>query len=319
MIHGRNHSGKQFVTITKIMVETTVNKTSGKWLHILFAAGLLVSFFLPWVMWNSSTVSGSAMPLGSFFKKSEEVGGPANPFPEFSFSFYLFWLIPILAAITAGFVVLKRKTILLSFFAGALSLALVAVFFLFTNTLLDLGIGKNVFAMLKPGAYIHALSAAGLIATAFPVKKNIYKLIWLIIGPVIAFGAYKMGENYIMSERFDDTTNVKTDYTVAAVDLIREFAANDTAANKKYREKILAVNGIVSQIETKLDSTVNIKFIDTTRHFLNFSLDKKDYLRTKSIKAGDNVSIKGSCSGSDYSLILDSTSISFKRAALSKK
>jgi tRNA_anti-like len=301
------------------MQKKTGTINAGKWLQLLFAVTLLVSFFLPWVVWDSSIVTGSSMPMGGFFKTSEEVGGPANPFPELSFSFFMFWLIPVLAALTAGFVLIKRKTIPFVFFAGALSLALVTVFFLFTNTLIDLGIGKNVFAMLKPGAYIHAFSAFGIILTAFPVKNNIYKLIWLIIGPVIAFGAYKMGEKYIMGERFEDTVNVKADYTVNAIDLIREFAANDTAANKKYREKILAVNGIISQVEKKLDSTVNIKFIDTTRHFLNFSLDKKDYLKTKSIKAGDNVSLKGSCSGSDYSLILDSTSISFKRATINKK
>jgi hypothetical protein len=259
------------------------------------------------------------MPMGGFFKTSEEVGGPANPFPEFSFSFFIFWLIPVLAALTAGFVLIKRKTIPFVFFAGALSLALVTVFFLFTNTLIDLGIGKNVFAMLKPGAYIHAFSAFGIILTAFPVKNNIYKLIWLIIGPVIAFGSYKMGENYIMGETHAATENVKEAYTLSSADLIKEFITNDSTTNKKYIEKVLVVNGNASAVEVHTDSTSTIKFADSTGSYAIFSLEKNQVDQVKNIKPGDAVSLKGVCSGSIFSEILGTTSISFKRATLNKK
>ena len=302
-------------------MENTTNRTGiTQWLHLVFGAGLLLSFFLPWVSWDGMLVKGSAIATGDFFRTSVALSGPDNPFPALGFSFYLFWLIPILAALTVIFILLKKKVVPFSFIAGAMSLALITVYFLFSNTLtVDFSIGKNVWSMLKPSVYIHAFCAAGLITTAFPEKNWLPKLIWLLTGPVLAYGGYKMGEKYIMGERFDDTVNIKADYTVNSVDLIREFAANDTAANKKYREKILAVTGTVSQAEIKADSTVNIKLIDTTRHFLNFSLDKKDFLKTKSIKAGDNISLKGVCSGSDYSMILDSTSINFKRATLNKK
>ncbi len=302
-------------------MENTTNRTGiTQWLHLVFGAGLLLSFFLPWVSWDGMLVKGSAIATGDFFRTSVALSGPDNPCPALGFSFYLFWLIPIFAALSIVFILLKKKVVPFSFIAGAMSLALITVYFLFSNTLaVDFSIGKNVWSMLKPSVYIHAFCAAGLITTAFPEKNWLPKLIWLLTGPVLAYGGYKMGEKYIMGERFDDTVNIKADYTVNSVDLIREFAANDTAANKKYREKILAVTGTVSQAEIKADSTVNIKLIDTTRHFLNFSLDKKDFLKTKSIKAGDNISLKGVCSGSDYSMILDSTSINFKRATLNKK
>jgi hypothetical protein len=301
------------------MQKKTGTINAGKWLQLLFAVTLLVSFFLPWVVWDRSIVTGSSMPTGGFFKTSEEVGGPANPFPELSFSFFMFWLIPVLAALTAGFVLIKRKTIPFVFFAGALSLALVTVFFLFTNTLIDLGIGKNVFAMLKPGAYIQAFSAFGIILTAFPVKNNIYKLIWLIIGPVIAYGAYKMGEKYIMGETHEATENVKAAYIVSSTDLIKEFIINDTAANKKYLEKVLVVNGNPSAVDILPDSTSTIKFADSTGSYAIFSFEKNQMDRVKNIKLGDAVSLKGVCSGSIFSEILGTTSISFKRATLNKK
>jgi tRNA_anti-like len=301
------------------MTQTTTNTGAGKWLQVLFAAGLLVSFFLPWVMWDNSKVSGYAMPSGDFFKISEAIGGPANPFPQFSFAFYAFWLIPVLAIIIAAFVFLKKKTIPFSFIAGALSLSLITVFFLFTNILIDLGIGTDVFSLLKPAVYIQALSAVGLIISAFPVKTIVPKIIWLLIGPVIAFGSFKMGEKYIMGETHAATENVEADYTLTSVDLIKEFIANDTATNKKYTEKVLVVNGNTSAVGVLADSTSTIKFEDSTGSYIIFSLEKNQLNQVKTIKKGDDVSLKGVCSGSIFSEILGTTSISFKRATLNKK
>lgn len=82
---------------------------------------------------------------------------------------------------------------------------------------------------------------------------------------------------------------------------------------------MLVISGMVSQAEVQADSTVNIKFTDTTNHFINISLDKSEYENTKNIKPGDMISVKGSCSGSSYSMILDSTSINFKRSTLNSK
>ena len=43
----------------------------------------------------------------------------------------------------------------------------------------------------------------------------------------------------ILEEKFESTGNIKADYTVTAVDLLKEFEVNDSAANKKYIEKVL--------------------------------------------------------------------------------
>jgi hypothetical protein len=301
------------------MSQKNANTSSVKWLQILFSAGLLVSFFLPWVIWDNTKVSGYEMPSSGFFKASEAIGGPANPFPQFSFALYTFWLIPVLAVIITTFAFLRKKTIPFAFIAGALSLSLITVFILFTSMLIDLGIGTDVFSLLKPAAYIQTISAAGLIITAFPVKNIAPKIIWLLIGPVIAYGSFKMGEKYIMGETHAATENVKADYTLNSADLIKEFITNDTATNKKYIEKILIVNGNTSAVEVLADSTSTIKFEDSTGSYIIFSLEKNQVDQVKNIKKGDPVSLKGVCSGSIFSEILGTTSISFKRATLNKK
>lgn len=309
----------QIVRYLLIMAKQVINTGSGKWLQIFSSLALLISFFLPWVIWSGSLVTGYAMPLGDFFKISEKVGGPENPFPQFNFSFYVFWLIPVLAVIIIASLLSKRKAALLSFIAGALSLASLTVYFLFSKTLLDFGVGTKVSLMIQPGFYVQAVAAIFLILTAFPVKSVVTKIVWLLMGPVFAFGAYTVGEKYIMSETHSATENVKADYTVNSADLIKEFLTNDTATNKKYLDKTLVVNGNASAVEILADSTSTIKFADSTGSYAIFSLEKSEMPEVKKIKTGDPVSLKGVCSGSIFSDILGTTSISFKRAILNLK
>ena len=123
---------------------------------------------------------------------------------------------------------------------------------------------------------------------------------------------------YIFSEKFDDITEVKVDYTVNAADLIHEFEKDNNLANKKYAEKILVVNGMVSETEGA-DTTVNIKMADTTSgSYIIFAFQQQHRRQATNIKAGEQVSIRGSCSGGNYSKILETTYITFKRCALNK-
>ncbi len=301
------------------MGNTNHKGSGGNWLHLFCAAALLIAFFLPWVAWKDSLISGYDMPSGKFFRVAETKFNLGNPFPQLNFSFYVFWLIPVLAAATALLAWQNKRTTWTAFIAGALTLSLVTVFYLFTKTLIVMGVGNHVFSMLKIPAYLSAVFAAGLILTALPAVHWYKKACWLLAGPLFAFLGFMIIEKKVWDETHVDTYKVKADYTVTASALIREFAANDTAANSKYREKILLVDGALAQVEIQADSTVNIKFVDTSKHFINISLDKKDYEQTKSLKPGDLVSVKGSCSGSSYSMILDSTSIDFKRSTLNKK
>ena len=123
---------------------------------------------------------------------------------------------------------------------------------------------------------------------------------------------------YIALEKQPDTKNEKAAFTVSAIDFIREFEKDDKAANKKYAEKIITVNGMVSEIEA-VDTTVNIKFIDTTSgSYAIFAFQEQHVAEAKTVKVGDSVSIKGSCSGGILSEILGTESITFKRCTLNK-
>lgn len=124
---------------------------------------------------------------------------------------------------------------------------------------------------------------------------------------------------WIFNLKYADTADIKADYTVNAVDFIKEFRTDMAAANKKYSEKIIIVNGTVSEIEMA-DTTANIKMIDTAANdaYVIFAFQQQHLAEAKAMQKGDNVSIKGSCSNGAFSDILETQYITFKRCAVNK-
>ena len=146
-------------------------------------------------------------------------------------------------------------------------------------------------------------------------RKKLKSIILLVIIVALAFAG---GVLYVFTKKFTDITKEKVDYTINAFDLINEFKNNDSLANKKYAEKIITVTGLVTEVESA-DTTVNIKMADTTSgSYAIFAFQQQNLTEAKTIKEGDKVSIKGSCSGGAYSQILETEFITFKRCALTK-
>lgn len=291
---------------------------TGKWTGVVSALVLAVSFFLPWVSWETNAITGSDIALGNFFRIADEKFGLGNPFPQFEFAFKAFWLIPALAIVVIVLLGTKKKTMLPAFVAGAMSLSLVIVYYLFSGKLSELGVSKSV----SPWFYLQALSAVVLIISAGSKNQliNTGFAILVAAGTWIGFGIVsKQAEDKMMGETHASTESLKEDYTLSADDLIKEFLANDTAANKKYTEKVLVVSGLVSESALAADSTGTVSFADSTGSYAIFSIDKGQMEKVKLIKKGDAATVKGICSGGMFSEILGTTSITFKRSTIISK
>lgn len=91
-------------------------------LHLLTAATLLVSFFLPWVKWEEYKLTGLDLPAGQFFATSADKFGLDNPYPQLSFTFYIFLLIPVLTIVASFLHIKGKKAGWLAAIAGSLSL-----------------------------------------------------------------------------------------------------------------------------------------------------------------------------------------------------
>jgi flagellar basal body-associated protein FliL len=149
-------------------------------------------------------------------------------------------------------------------------------------------------------------------------KKSTVKKIMLAALALLLFGGGLAW--YFLTKGFDDTAEIKADYTVSAKAFMDEFKLNDKlneAANKKYAEKIITVNGRVSSVEAA-DTTLNLKIENTDGAYIAFAFQQKDQAAVKNVKAGDSVSIKGSCNGAGFSSILGVPYITFKRCSLNK-
>lgn len=148
-------------------------------------------------------------------------------------------------------------------------------------------------------------------------KKNPWRKRILISGLALVLlfaGIYW----YYATEKYGDTKKVKSAYTVNAKEFIQEFQKDAAAANSKYTDKIITVNGTVSEIEAA-DTTLNIKFIDSASgSYAIFAFQQQHAAEAKTLQVGDQVSIKGACSGGIYIDILEATSISFQRSTLNK-
>ncbi len=147
-------------------------------------------------------------------------------------------------------------------------------------------------------------------------KKNPWKkrILLSVLVLILAGAAVYI---YYATQKFEDTTKVKADYTVTSADLIKQYLENHDSANVKYRDKIVVVNGTVSAIEPADSASVNVKMIDTTSgSFIIFAFQDQHIAEAKALKEGDAVSIKGSCSGGTFSEILGVEKIDFKRSAL---
>jgi hypothetical protein len=287
------------------------------WLSVFFGIVLLAAFFLPWLNWTGTSVSGADMPTGKFFDLSEEKFDLANPFPEYSAANIIFWLIPGLAALIVVLQLARKKTGLIAALAGIIALSLVTMYILFTQTIIDnVGLVKSLTAGLKIGIYATIIGAAGIIIASIP-NRALLKIALVLIGPLVTWSGYQFLSSQALKDH-DDTRDVKSAYTVNSLELIREFEANDSLANAKYKEKILTVNGKASAVEIVNDSTVNIKFADTTGSYAIFSFGPPDAEKAKTIREGDDISVKGSCSGGEYSDILEVHFITFKRSVLNK-
>lgn len=142
-------------------------------------------------------------------------------------------------------------------------------------------------------------------------RRNI--IIGLLLLIIIAVGIYL----YLISEKFGDTSGKKADFSVSANDFLTEFSSNLDAANTRYKDKYVSVSGRVSETDATATGEVNVKFADSTGNYIIFAFQDQDIDDAKKLKAGDSVTIKANFSQGIKSDILETTSISFKRATVS--
>jgi len=124
-------------------------------------------------------------------------------------------------------------------------------------------------------------------------KKKIIIICVLLVMAAVAIYAYR---EYHRTNA--NLTSVEADYTMQATELANEFVSNDSVADNKYRNKILAVQGVVKGVD-KSEGDCTIVLGDTTdmAPSVRCILDSAHAASGAAFKRGDRVIIKGAITG----------------------
>ena len=119
------------------------------------------------------------------------------------------------------------------------------------------------------------------------MKKKIFYaiLILALIGGSIGY--------YMYSKPLASIESMNTEHKLTSEELLQLYEEDEESANAKYLDKVIEVTGIVNKAE-KNNGTTSI-YLSTLSDFSNviFQLEEDD----PSIKKGDEVTMKGICTG----------------------
>ena len=122
------------------------------------------------------------------------------------------------------------------------------------------------------------------------------KTLWTVLIAIIVIGGIGAGVAYNMWNKPHTRAEDVKGVSITTDALCAEYAADETAANGKYLNKVLEVSGTVSGQETNQDGATVI-----TIQGSNPDVSVLCTMRDKNVQAtaGAAVTVKGFCSGAD--------------------
>ena len=117
------------------------------------------------------------------------------------------------------------------------------------------------------------------------------RIIIAVLLVAAAAGVYAWKE---FTRKNKDLIGVNADHSVQAVAWINEFTNNDTAANAKYLGKVVAVEGMVKQVERDEEGKYTLVLGDTTdMSSVRCSMDSTHAADATTLRKGESVKVKG--------------------------
>lgn len=92
--------------------------------------------------------------------------------------------------------------------------------------------------------------------------------------------------------------HARPDISVQAEEMIRDFATDEKAAEKKYLNKVVEVQGNIYEISLDDRGLTSINlFVDNEVTMISCAMDSADNAEYSRLTKGSNVKIQGQCSG----------------------
>lgn len=136
------------------------------------------------------------------------------------------------------------------------------------------------------------------------IKKIIIFI--LVLGSVGAFIGYK-----VYNKPHVDVAETSADINITANKILEEFSEDETLANSKYLEKIIAVKGEIADI--KIEKEKGIITLKTNDDFGSIlcHLSTEATKELDSLNVGQTITVKGICTGFLMDVILVKSEIKY--------
>lgn len=137
--------------------------------------------------------------------------------------------------------------------------------------------------------------------------KKIKRNLMILLAVVLACACYGF---YLYKKKPADIRKETAAYEITAANLLAEFNADEPAANKKFIDKVIAVKGRVSEIKTDSSGQATV-FLDSgdLMSAVTCSFYQEEAPAAKALRQGDQVTIKGKCTGKLMDVVLNKCSI----------
>lgn len=117
-----------------------------------------------------------------------------------------------------------------------------------------------------------------------------------------------------------DTTKLKADYAVTATGLIKEFETSEQSSNTKYWDKVLRVEGMIKDLARDEKGFYSIILGDTaSMSSVRCSVDSNHSEEAAALREGNQVIVKGICTGFNADEMLGSDVILVRSVVETKK
>jgi hypothetical protein len=125
--------------------------------------------------------------------------------------------------------------------------------------------------------------------------KSLKAILWVVF---VALLLIVIAIYFAWNKPTKDIARTKPDYTVSARDLYGEFTTDENEANLKYLNKIVEVHGRIAEVSPQAARNINVILRDADEvSGVSCSLTLNQEKDTVRLKIGNNIKIKGLCSG----------------------
>lgn len=122
------------------------------------------------------------------------------------------------------------------------------------------------------------------------------KIIWLIIILLLGIAAWYGYKEYNRTNK--NLAEVKPDFKIDAISLLKEFENNDSLAGSKYNGKVIEVKGMVKSIEQDAGDFYTLVIGDSASlSSLRCVMDSSEAAGVSVVKPGYQLIVRGACTG----------------------